>query len=168
MSHCSLNSTCFTKKYNRLLHRDEKTQSKGQIRESSTKAALNANACSGLLQVVAVRLSNGGSNVDTLAVCDTGSTLFFIDEEIKTQLGTEGTKLTLIVAAISGTKEMASERVPVKVVAKDHEENDSFHVHARMYLENQRYDYLQIKQIRSSESTSKQSSSFERHEICHW
>ena len=58
------------------------------------------------LQVVSVKLSNGVDSVDTLAVCDTGSTLSFVDSGIKSLLGIDGTKFTLSVAGINGTKDM--------------------------------------------------------------
>ena len=131
---------------NRLLHKDENPQSKGHTGEASTNPVFTANTCSRLLQLIAVRFSNGANNVDTLAVYATRSTISFIDAEIKTRLGTEGTKLTLSVAGINWRKYMASEKLSVKVIANDHDDDISFHVYPRMYLGNRRYDYSQIKQ----------------------
>ena len=153
---------------NRLLHKGENTQSKGHTGDSSTNPVFTANACSGLLEVVAVRLSTGANNVDTLAVNETGSTISFIDAEIKTRLGTEGITLTVSVAGINGRKYVASERLSVKVIANEHDDDIGFHVHPRMYLGNRSYDYSQLKEISWFESTFKQSSWFERRESCHW
>ena len=147
---CSLKRTCgrdgCAKKHNRLLHRDQKTVSEPKTSDCSTNPVLTANACSGLLQVVSVRLSNGTKKVDTFAVCDTGSTLSFIDDDIRRQLHVEGEKLTLSVAGINGTKDMVSERVAVELFTKDHNEVVHFHVHPKMYLGNRRYDYSHIKE----------------------
>ena len=132
------------KKHNRLLHWDEKTQTNGQIGESSTHAVFIDKACSGLFQVQAVRLSNGANNVDMLAVCRTGTMLSFIDQEIKTQLGTKG-KLTLSVACSNGTKDMDNEKISLKVIANDSDKVASFHVHPRMYHVNSFY-YSHIRE----------------------
>ena len=146
---CSLKSTyskdgCL-KKQNRLLHGDENTQSKAKLAEASANIFSTANMCCGSLQVLAVRFSNGANNIDTLAVCDTGSTLSFIDEKIKKQPATEETKLTLSVAGINGTKAMASERISVKMMWNDYDEAVTFPVHPRIYLGNTRYDFSRVK-----------------------
>ena len=100
----------FAKKHNRLLHRDQKAVSKSQTSDSSTNSVLTANSCSGLLLVVSVPLSNGNKTVDTFAVWDTGSTLSFIDDEIRRQLKVEGEKLTLSVAGRNGTKDVVRKK----------------------------------------------------------
>ena len=100
-----------TRKHNPLLHRYEETRSTyrsvGQAGESSTNLVFTFTACSGLLQ--AVKNSTKTNIVDTLAICHTGSTLSFIDEKIKTQLGTEGSNLTMSVAGNKRTKDRTSE-----------------------------------------------------------
>ena len=102
---CKLKRNCgkdgCSRKHNRLLHKDD--QNEANPSANLTDPVLTANACSGILQVVAIQLSNGMKTMDTLAVCDTGSTLSFIDSTVKTTLGLEGTKLTLSVAGINGS-----------------------------------------------------------------
>ena len=73
-------------------------------------------------------------------------TLFFIEEEIKTQLSTVRRKLELSFAGINETENTAMEIVSVRVVAKDHDENVDIHVNSRVYRGNRRYDYSQTKQ----------------------
>ena len=58
---------------------DGTDQSDSQLTYSGANSNLTANACSGILQVVFVNLSNGVNWIDMLAVCDTDSTLAFID-----------------------------------------------------------------------------------------
>ena len=49
-------------------------------------------------------------------------------------------------AGIKGTKDMASERVSLKIFANDNDEVVTFHLHPTMYLGNRRYDYLRTEQ----------------------
>ena len=52
----------------RLLHRDGNDQANSQLTESGTNTVLTATACSGILQVLSVKLSICVNWVDTLAV----------------------------------------------------------------------------------------------------
>ena len=91
-------------------------------------------ACSGILQLVFVNLSNGVNLIVTLAVRDTGSTFSFVDGEIKSSLGIDGKNLTLSMAVITGTKDMTSEKLSVRVSANNHDEIVTFHVHPNCTL----------------------------------
>ena len=88
--------------------------------------------------MIALRLSNDVNNVEEPAVCDAGLRVSFLDKGIKTQPGTEGKKLTLILAGINGRKNMASERASVKVIANHHDEIVNFHIHPGKYFGNKR------------------------------
>ena len=58
------------------MHRDGIDQSNTQVNEFNANPVLTANACSGILQVVAIRLSSGANPMGLLAVCDAESTVF--------------------------------------------------------------------------------------------
>ena len=110
---CKLKRSCgedgCTRRHNRLLHRDANDQANSQLTEYGANPVLTADASSGILQVVSVRLSNGVNSVDTLAVCDTGSILSFIGSGIKSSLSIHEKNLTLSVAGMNDTKDITSE-----------------------------------------------------------
>ena len=138
------------KHHNRLLHSEEKPdsskmESKGADGEQPNPVAI-ANSCSGSLQIVALRLSHGNKSCDTLAICDTGSTLSFVDATLKKELQAQGTGLTLNIAGINGTKQMQSEKVKLEITTPTARETVLFHVHPSMFLGNKSYDYHSIKQ----------------------
>ena len=90
---------------------------------------MTANACSGSLQIVSITLSIGATSIETMAICDTGSTLSFMDKDIRNQLVVQGNAIRLNIAGINGTKEMDSERVSIKVTTMNLLESVMFHVH---------------------------------------
>ena len=107
------------KHHNRLLHSEEKpdsrkTESKGAEGEQPNPVAI-ANSCSWSLQIVTLRLSHGNKSCDTLAICDTGSTLSVVDATLKEELQAQSTGLTLNNAGINGTKQMQSEKVKLEI-----------------------------------------------------
>ena len=86
---CKANRTCgkdgCSKRHNILQHSDDKkpnnqkeSHSKGET-ANHADAVLTANSCSGSLQIVAITLSSGNISIETMAICDTGSTLSFVD-----------------------------------------------------------------------------------------
>ena len=120
---CKSNRVCGKdgcgKHHIRLLHSEEKpdsrkTESKGAEGEQPNPVAM-ANSCSGILQIVSLRLSHGNKSCDTLAVCDTTSTLSFVDATLKKELQAQGTGLTLNIAGINGTKQKQSEKVNMEI-----------------------------------------------------
>ena len=115
-------------------HGDRNDRRNSHLTDSETNSVLTANACIEILQVVSVKLSNDANSLETLAVCDPGSTLCLKDSGFKSSLSIDGTKLTLSVAAINGTKDMTSEKVSVKVYASTYVEILAFHVHPKMYF----------------------------------
>ena len=138
------------KHHNRLFHSEEKpdsskTGSRGAEGEQPNPVAI-ANLCSGSVQIVALRLSHGNKSCDILAVCDTGSTLSFVDATLKKELQAQGTGLTLNIAGINGTKQMQSEKVKLETTTTTARETVLFHVHPSMFLGNKSYDYHSIKQ----------------------
>ena len=110
-----------SKRHNRFWRSDEnelgtqKKQNKSSEKNNKADSMLRANSCSGSLQIVPITLSSGAISIDTMAFCDTGSTLSFVDKHMRDQLGVLGNKITLNIAGVNGTKEMAGERVRINV-----------------------------------------------------
>ena len=95
---------------------------------------------------MALRLSHRNKPCDTLAICDTGSTLFFNDSTLKKELQAQGTGLTLNIAGINGTKQIQCKKVKLENTTPTARETVLFHVHPSMFLGNKYYDYHSIKQ----------------------
>ena len=122
---CKSNRTCAkdgcSKRHNILLHSDDKKPN--NQKESHTKgetannvdAVLTANSCSGSLQIVPITSSKRNIAIETMAICDTGSTLSFVDKSLRDQLDVPGNSIVLNIAGINGTNEMVSEKVRIKV-----------------------------------------------------
>ena len=131
-----------------MFHREGTDQANSQLTDSGVNSVCTANVSSGILQLGLVMLSDVDNLVDTLAVCDTGSTLPFTNSGVESLLDIDETKLTLSVAGNNGRKKMTSAKVGVKVPAKNRDEGVTFHVHPNMYLGNRRHVYSNIKQKR--------------------
>ena len=84
-----------------------------------------------------------------MAICDTGSTLSFVDNNLRDQLDVPGNSITLKIAGINGTKEMVSEKVRIKVTTPSVSESVMFHVHPSRYLGTKSYDYNELKRKHS-------------------
>ena len=83
--------------------------------------------------------------MDTMAFFHTASTLSFVHKDIRNQLDLQGNALTLNIAGIIGTKEMASEKVRIKVTTPYVSESVKFTVHPSIYLGNKSYDYKDLR-----------------------
>ena len=149
------NRTCgkdgCSKRHNILLHSDDKkpnnqkeSHTKGEM-ANNADAVFTANSCSGSLQIVPITLSSGKLSIEKRAICDTGSTLSFVDESLRDQLNVPGNSVTHNIAGINGTKEMVSEKVRIKVTTPSVSESVMFHVHPSRYLGNKSYDYNDLK-----------------------
>ena len=143
IAYCTVKKNQTAVKRNRA--EGEQRNRKGAEGEQPNPVAI-ANSCSGSLQIVALRLSHGNKSCDTLAICDTGSTLSFVDATLKKELQAQGTGLTLNIAGINGTKQMQSKKVKLEITTPTARQTVLFHVHPSMFLGNKSYDYPSIKQ----------------------
>ena len=105
-----------SKHHNILLHSDEnkpnnqkQSHTKGET-ANNVDAVLTANSCGGSLQIVPITLSSANNSIETMAICDSGSTLSFVDKSLRDQLDVPGNSITLNIAGINRTKEMVSEK----------------------------------------------------------
>ena len=152
---CPSNRTCgkdgCSKRHKFLLHSEDKrpinrNESNGKSETANfADAVLTASSYSGSWQTVPITLSSGNTLIETMAICDTGSTLSFVDKNLMDQLDVPGSSVTLNIAGFIGTKEMASEKERIKVTTPNVSESVVFHVHPSMYLGNKSYDYTDWK-----------------------
>ena len=144
ISQCQTNRTCskdgYSKRYNRLLHSDdnklemEKKQNNNNETTNNADAIWAANSCSGSLQIVPKIFSSGTTSTDAMAICETGSTLSFVDRSTRDHLDAQGKTLTLNFAEINGIKEMMRVKVRINVKTPIVSESVIFHVHPTKYL----------------------------------
>ena len=155
ISQCKANRTCgkdgWSKRHKKLLHSDEnkselqKKQNSNNEATNNAEAVLTANSCSGSLQIIPIIFSSGTTSIDTMAICDTGSTLSFVNKSIQDLVDAQGNLLTLNIAGIKGTKEMISEKVRIKVKTPNVLESVIFQVHPSMYLGSKSCNYNDLK-----------------------
>ena len=113
VSACGING-CI-KKQNRLLH-SEKQMNEGNHAVNVSAATINlSNEVTSFLQIVPVSIQSCGIKLNTYACLDSGSTASFIDQSVQEKLRAQGTDVTLNIAGIHGTKDLETERVPLKV-----------------------------------------------------
>ena len=73
-----------------------------------------SNEVTNFLQIVPVSIQSGGNRLNTYAFIDSGSTVSFIGQSVQEKLRAQGTDVTLNIAGIHGTKDLKTEKVPLK------------------------------------------------------
>ena len=142
---CGING-CM-KKHNRLLH-SENQMDEGNHAVNVSAATINqSNKVTGFLQIVPVSIQSGGKRLNTYAFLDSGSTVSFIDQSVQEKLRAQGTGVTLNIAGIHGTKDLKTERVPLKIKGL-HSKVHSIEAfaHPSISLGNTDYNYNKLKQ----------------------
>ena len=110
---CGING--FTKKHNRLLH-SENQMDEGSHAVNVSAATINqSKQVTCFLQLVPVSVQSGGNRLTTYAFLDSGSTVSFIDQNVKDQLQAKGTEYNLNLAGIHGTQDLRTEKVPITI-----------------------------------------------------
>ena len=99
--------------------------------------------CRGSLQTVSNTLSSGTTSVETLAICNTGSTFFLADKGIRDQLNIQWKELALNFAGNNGTKKMASKNF--RINGKATKLSKIFHLDPSMCLGNNLQGYYYSK-----------------------
>ena len=74
-----------------------------------------SNEVTSFLQIVPVSIQSGGNRLNTYAFLDNGSTVSFIGQSVQRKIRARGTDVTLNIAGIHGTKDLKTEKVPVKI-----------------------------------------------------
>ena len=74
-----------------------------------------SNEITSFLQIVPVSIQSGGNRLNTYAFLDSGSTVSFINQSVQEKLRAQDTDVTLNIAGIHGTKDLKTEKVPLKI-----------------------------------------------------
>ena len=142
---CGING-CI-KKHNRFLH-SKNQMDEGNHAVNVSAATINqSNEVTSFLQIVPVSIQSGGNRLNTYAFLDSGSTVSFIDQSVQEKLRAQGTDVTLNIAGIHGTKDLKTEKVPLKIKGL-HSKVHSIEAfaHPSISLGNTNYDYSKLKQ----------------------
>ena len=119
------------------------------MRANVSAATINqSNKVTSFLQIVPVSKQSCRNRLNTYAFLDSESTVSFIDQSVQEKLQAAGTDVTLNIAGIHGTRDLKTEKVPLKIKelhSKVHS-LESF-VHPSISLGDTNYDYSKLKQM---------------------
>ena len=98
--------------------------------------------------MVRIKLTNRDLSLNVLAMCDSGSSISFVDRSVVSKLQLQGRKASLSVAGIHGSQDVKTEIVPVAVSA--HEKSQplttmQYHVHEKLELGDQIVELQKLK-----------------------
>ena len=106
-----------------------------------------SNEVTSFIQIVPVSIQSGGNRLNTYAFFDSGSTVTFIDQSVQEKLRAQGTDVTLNISGIHGTKDLKTEKIPLKIKGL-HSKVHSIEAfaHPSISLGNTNYNYNKLKQ----------------------
>ena len=151
MSKDCRNRTCSVpscrRRHNRFLHSELPKKETTKIVSDATNAVAT-NITQGGLPVVRIKLTNKDLSLNVLAMCDSGSSISFVDKSVVYNLQLQGRKTSLSVAGIHGSQDVKTEIVPIAVSA--HEKSRSlktvqFYVHEKLKLDDQIVEVQELK-----------------------
>ena len=102
------------KKHNRLLHSEKQKDEEMHAVNVSAATINQSNEVTSFLQIVPVSIQSGDNRLNTYAFLDSRSTVSFIDQSVQEKLRAQGTDVTLNIAGIHGTKDLKTEKIPLK------------------------------------------------------
>ena len=135
------------RRHNRLLHSEPpKKETAKNVSDATTAVA--PNVTQGGLPVVLIKLTNRDLSLNVLAMCDSGSSISFVDKSVVSKLQLQGRKAALSVAGIHGSQDVKTEIVPIAVSA--HEKSRplttvQFYVHEKLKLGDQIVELQELK-----------------------
>ena len=142
---CSVRSC--GRRHNRLLHSHlPKKETTKNVSDATTAVATNITQ--GGLPVVRIKLTNGDLSLNVLAMCDSGSSISFVDKSVVSELQLQGRKASLSVAGIHGSQDVKTEIVPIAVSACEKSRpltTVQFYVHEKLKLGDQIVELQELK-----------------------
>ena len=135
------------RRHNKLLHSNF-SKKEATTGASDSTTAVATNITQGGLPVVHIKLVNEDLGLSVLVMCDTGSSISFMDKSIVSTLQLQGRKAPLSVAGIHGTQDVKTERVPIAVSAHKKSrplKTAQFYVHKKLKLGDQIVDLQGLK-----------------------
>ena len=125
---CGVNGC--TKKHNRLLHSDaQKTDKETKDAKAEDSApqsragssSMKSTGNNGFLQLIPISIGNEKPCVETIALCDTGSTVSFMDQSLVDLLRLKGKESIMSVAGIHGLSNLKTQIVTARVGSSEAE-----------------------------------------------
>ena len=107
---CGVNGS--TRKHNKLLHSDaQKTEKDKKLDEPQSQnraggSSILSTGSSGFLQLIPISIANEKRSVETIALCDTGSTVSFLDQTLVSLLKLKGKESVMSVAGFHGLSDI--------------------------------------------------------------
>ena len=135
------------KRHSGLLHIDPaKKETTASVSDAITAVATHITQ--GGLQVVRINFTNRNLSLNALAMCDSGSSISFVDKSVVSKLQIQGRKASLSVAGIHGSQDIKTEIVPI--AASAHEKSRplttvQFYVHEKLKLGDQIVELQELK-----------------------
>ena len=106
------------RRHNRLLHSDlPKKETTKNVSDATTAVATNITQ--GGLPVVRIKLTNRDLSLNVLAMCDSGSSISFLDKSVVSKLQLQGRKASLSIAGIHDSQVVKTEIVPMALSAHE-------------------------------------------------
>ena len=142
------------RRHHRLLYREANVRPKdGGMEDPEQKAEGNSAFCSlkssGILPVILVNIQIGKKQNSTLALCDSGASLLFIDKELADKLNAHGEEVDLSVAGIHRTNDVICKRLTVGIRGKAR--SDTHHMtvytHPNIDAGSKIYNYRELKPV---------------------
>ena len=149
---CDVNGC--TKKHNRMLHVDFEKSAKDKSEEHRSQNRAGSSSMlstehSGFLQMIPISIGSDKRCVETIALCDTGSTVSFMDQSLVSLLRLKGKESVMSVAGIHGLSDMKTEVVTANVGPSETETNGdtlTFCSHPNLNVGDKKYDFKTLKQ----------------------
>ena len=138
---------CCGRRHNRLLHSDlPKKETTENVSDATMSVA--SNITQGGLPVERIKLTIRDLSLNVLAMCDSGSSISFVDKLVVSKLQFQGRKASLSVAGIHGSQDVKTEKVSIDVSA--HEKSRplttvQFYVHEKLKLGKQIVELHELK-----------------------
>ena len=104
---------------------------------------------SGILPVIPVTIQVGKKQESTLALCDSGASLSFMDKTLADKLNAHGEEVDLSVAGIHGTNDVKCERftVGIRGKAKGETHHLTVYTHPKIDAGSKIYNHKELKQL---------------------
>ena len=109
---------------------------------------LSSMRSSGVLPVIPVLIGSGCKTLKTLALCDSGASLSFVDETLMKTLNLTGQPVDLIVAGIHGLSDISSERLRVNIGDQDRKVKEDImaYSHPKVNAGSRTYNLKKLKE----------------------
>ena len=140
------------RRHHRLLHRETNDRQKGSgPKDPQQNAEANSAICplksSGFLPFLPVIIQIGKKQESTLALCDSGASLLFIDKELANTLNAHGEEIDLSVAGIHGTNDVKCEQFTVGIRRKAMSDTHymTVYTHPNTDVGTKIYNYQELK-----------------------